>query len=915
MTSASTSPTSDSKHHSDTNSVNTMTTAVPQLLSTPGTHTSQNEPKEYMKLTPVHLQCLTSPLRQGGIAQGNTDGTNCLSNQEFRIDDTYKENFNLISRQLEKLLEGLNVIYRKIGYSNAEIVGKEKLIFNTLSGSITSFFDHAENDMKNLTEENETAQEILNRMLEIMRDSSGIDTIPDIYVRNAILIPSCKTVFQSPKKPLSILSKRKLLRTARGFVFKSYLPAFIRYMEVSIRLQALVEVVGEKLGDLPNGGEMVNDLPSLESLKHYREDLKSHQTNLDFISNYFVDHKGELLYNDHFNDISEDKIQILGQTIQIYQEEYDFRISHLKSVPNNISQLVSELKTDLDPQVQRILSLYLQLDSNVMPKMYTSVHKSTIESLEKVLREQQTIYEKRKEIKEALLTKCESLWNRLKIPQAYIDNFLKHCEGHSTAVTRKIVRELEKLEEMKKKLIKTLIEESSQRIEELWSFLQYEDEEKSQFLYIFESLRESSTTLEDDERLLEACENEIKSLEEKLSVYKPTLQLVQEFESLRADKLSLETSSKDSSRLLARNSHKILLQEEKTRKRVTRHFPRVIKDLKNGLEDIQTTFGKPLVVNGQDMMEIVTQVEEELISKYPKSRLNLGGTNSKMGNSSTRSSSNNEGRVTKKSIPEKGRRSTIPARAIGAKTTRAPTQIPAAAPVPTPVTNHRASSFMNQTPVTKIIGGFPTVNDSTTTKLDSSQNKKYMRGFKAASPTVQANSLLPPKLVTRLPNTRIPEPSRIARKHSGNLSSSPVFQPRPVANLVRPATLFQVSPNKINQQRSQIPTLSKSSSILTQEFMNSVDKENLVDSTPRLQQKGEFLNFSSPYREPDNSVYKISKSPDGKCTLKVREDSHLESGFDDTSILDEDNEKDFNTWKNEQLAKVRTIRPSRQQAP
>lgn len=392
--------------------------------------------------------------------------------------------------------------------------------------------------------------------------------------------------------------------------------------------------------------------------------------------------------------------------------------------------------------------------------------------------------------------------------------------------------------------------------------------------------------MEDDEKLLEACENEIKSLEQKLSVYEPALQLVQEFESLRADKLSLEKSSKDSSRLLARNSHKILLQEEKTRKRVTRHLPRVIKELKNGLENIQTTFGKPLVVNGQNMIEIVIQVEDELISKYPKSRLNLGGTNSRRTNTSTRSSSNNEGRVSKKPIPEKGRRSTVPARGTEASSTRATTQTLAATQAPMPLASTQTPSFMNQTPVTKIIGGLPRVNESTTPKLDSSQNEKYMRGFKAASPTVQVDSLLPPKLVTRLPNTRIPEPSHITRAHSGNLSSSPIFQPRPPTNLIRPTTLFQVSPNKINQQRSQIPTLSKSTSLLTQEFMNSLDKENLVDSTPRLQQKTEFLNFSSPYREPDNSVYKISKSPDGKCTLKVQEDSHLESGFDDTSILD-----------------------------
>ena len=63
------------------------------------------------------------------------------------------------------------------------------------------------------------------------------------------------------------------------------------------------------------------------------------------------------------------------------------------------------------------------------------------------------------------------------------------------------------------------------------------------------------------------------------------------------------------------------------------------------------------------------------------------------------------------------------------------------------------------------------------------------------------------------------------------------------------------------------------------------------------------MNFSSPYREPNNSVYKISVSPNGKCMLNIGQEN-IDSAFEDTSIMDVENDRDFLTWKNEQILKI-----------
>ncbi|OXT09733.1 hypothetical protein B9K03_12130, partial [Rothia sp. Olga] len=60
-------------------------------------------------------------------------------------------------------------------------------------------------------------------------------------------------------------------------------------------------------------------------------------------------------------------------------------------------------------------------------------------------------------------------------------------------------------------------------------------------------------------------------MDAKLAIYAPVLKLIKDFQNLLKDKEFLAQSSKDSSRLLSRNSHKILLNEERARKRITRH--------------------------------------------------------------------------------------------------------------------------------------------------------------------------------------------------------------------------------------------------------------------------------------------------------------------------------------------------------
>lgn len=182
------------------------------------------------------------------------------------------------------------------------------------------------------------------------------------------------------------------------------------------------------------------------------------------------------------------------------------------------------------------------------------------------------------------------------------------------------------------------------------------------------------------------------------------------------------------------------------------------------------------------------------------------------------------------------------------------------------------------------------------------------RNVSISSPSRPLRRLLPPKVVSRKNQTKIPE-LKLKRHESSTLDSSPLSRsmpPNAKVELIRPTRMFPISPNRINRQRSQIPMFSKVQSTISDQVTEINGKENIVDSTPRLEtkyRKGEFMNFSSPYREPNNSVYKISVSPNGKCMLNIGQEN-IDSAFEDTSIMDVENDRDFLTWKNEQILKI-----------
>ncbi|SCU92883.1 LAMI_0E12442g1_1 [Lachancea mirantina] len=584
---------------------------------------NMSEHTECLRLTPVNIKNLTSPLKTVD------DGAGCISDESAPCTG-YKESFNLISRKLEKILGDLNVIYREIGYSNDEISAKEKLIFNNLSDSITGFFEHANEEKERIMSDNQNWEQVLQRVLQILRDPRGTSTIPDLYTRNVLLSNDSQSGRQqpgSPKKPISLLTKKKILSKARSYVLKTYRPQLVDYLQGSIRLRSLHEAIDDFRPEYEglNIEYLLSTVPPVEMSKYFLSFFDAtHDNNVAKLCEFITENKKSLLHTVNFDDISKDVVQHIQTLSCLYEKEYSARARKLQSLCSELLDIISVLGRDaqdeLDPQIVNTLRVYSQLKEPYSQPYDCST--KTLARLGKLFKDLKAVEEARKREKAKLEQTCSELWEKLKIPSSYVQKFRSENAFLSASILQAYRDEFQRLQGMKKKLIKSLIQDSRNKIQELWSAMHLCEKDTYGFKELFDTMVSQSTSLEDDEKVLEACETEIKDLERRLALYKPILTLIDEFKSLQEDKLALEKSSKDSSRLLSRNSHKILLQEEKTRKRITRHFPNVTQELIVRLSDFESDFGEPFLLDGAKFLDIALKQEQELLSKYPRSRVN-----------------------------------------------------------------------------------------------------------------------------------------------------------------------------------------------------------------------------------------------------------------------------------------------------
>lgn len=205
---------------------------------------------------------------------------------------------------------------------------------------------------------------------------------------------------------------------------------------------------------------------------------------------------------------------------------------------------------------------------------------------------------------------CRALWAKLGEPADQVEAFLTSNSQLTEASVANLKAELARLYAKRSQFIESFIVDARKEIEALWAKMLYSREQRMSFEHYAYDVASDNR---DKEAVLNEHEIELTRLQQEFEEKKEVLDLYNQLQELLADQKFLTESLKDSSRLLSKNLCKILLNEEKIRKKINKSMPRVIATLKQqtiAYNDSQLSQGKrPLLIHGDDFFEKVLVLE------------------------------------------------------------------------------------------------------------------------------------------------------------------------------------------------------------------------------------------------------------------------------------------------------------------
>ncbi|KAM5444148.1 Microtubule bundling protein [Microsporum ferrugineum] len=297
-------------------------------------------------------------------------------------------------------------------------------------------------------------------------------------------------------------------------------------------------------------------------------------------------------------DLSSKYVTALDAEFTRVYEEYNRRVATMSSLGQEIVNLWAELGT---PQAQTeplIVQHYRDSPEQL------GLHQSDIANLrsrrEKLLEEKGARERKLKELKAAV----DALWDKLGVEESERRAFLASNRGCGLRAINEFEDELSRLNELKRQNLHLFVEDARCRLQELWDSLYYSEEEMLDFTPAFSDVYSDA--------LLSAHEGEIARLEALLEQRAPALQLIDKHKSLIEDRDSLNASSQDASRLMARGNKgerrdpTRLLREEKMRKRIAKELPKVELELRKTLQQWEDEYGRPFLVHGERYLDEIT---------------------------------------------------------------------------------------------------------------------------------------------------------------------------------------------------------------------------------------------------------------------------------------------------------------------
>lgn len=297
-------------------------------------------------------------------------------------------------------------------------------------------------------------------------------------------------------------------------------------------------------------------------------------------------------------DLSPSYITALDNEFTRVYEEYNGRVHMVKSIGEEMIKLWAELGTPQAQTDSSIVKYYKDAPEQL------GLHDTDMAKLkgkrDKLVEEKKSRERRLKELKLAV----ESLWERLGVEECDKKAFIAANRGCGLRTINEFEEELNRLNELKRQNLHLFVEDARCKIQELWDELYYSEEEMLDFTPAFSDVYSDA--------LLEAHEAEIARLQAIKEQRAPVLELIGKHKALVQDRETLNASSQDASRLMARGNKGEkrdpgkLLREEKMRKRISKELPKVEAELRKFLEKYENEYGRPFLVHGESYLDELT---------------------------------------------------------------------------------------------------------------------------------------------------------------------------------------------------------------------------------------------------------------------------------------------------------------------
>ncbi|KAK6509446.1 hypothetical protein TWF481_004190 [Arthrobotrys musiformis] len=297
-------------------------------------------------------------------------------------------------------------------------------------------------------------------------------------------------------------------------------------------------------------------------------------------------------YTFKITDASKKKLEV--EFARVY-EEFTRRVAAVRTLSAEIVNLWADLGTPSHLIDRKIVDACRENYDSFDVKQDAIM---TLRSKKQKLADEKAIRERKiNDIHQQL----QPLWEKFQQDDQEEERFLQQNRGYSISVIQNWESELERLLEVKKEHMHIFISDARTTLQEMWDILYYTEDE----MYDFTAAWSSSNT----EAVLRSHEMEIARLQRIIDERSPILDLIEKYQTLVNDKASLEASSQDPSRLLAKGPRDPtrLLREEKTRKKIAKELPKMESDLIVALESWEAEHSEPFIVLGEPFLHTITE--------------------------------------------------------------------------------------------------------------------------------------------------------------------------------------------------------------------------------------------------------------------------------------------------------------------